>query len=84
MKTVPVLLNFDASEVIGTLQVDEAKLPPGHGYVFAIGYIVGNEDSDDKLYSVSLQTDEQYLAYLESDQKAETDRLIARARKERQ
>jgi hypothetical protein len=40
MKTVPVTIGFDRTQVIGEMTIDETKLPPGAGYRFALGYRV--------------------------------------------
>lgn len=75
MITIPVLLGFDSTQLIGTLTLDETKLPPGVGYVFSLGYSPTEFEGDPlrdfnvkkaDLMCVSLQSDEQYLAYLNS------------------
>lgn len=73
MITVPVLLEFDESKPIGYLTLDETKLPEKNtNYVFALGYLAETTKKitpveffgEYKLISVALQTDEQYLRYL--------------------
>lgn len=73
MITVPVLINFNQSECIGSLTLDETKLPTKDtNYVFSLGYLVESVEKitpveffgEYKLICVSLQTDEQYLQYL--------------------
>lgn len=75
MITIPVLIGFDSTQPIGALTLDETKLSPGVGYVFALGYSPTEFDGDPMrdfnikkadLMCVSVQSDEQYLAYLNS------------------
>lgn len=77
MITIPVLLNFDQQTPIGSLTLDETKLPiKNTNYVFALGYLANTVEKitpveffgEYKLISVALQTDEQYLKYLTQKQ----------------
>lgn len=78
MRTIQVVQEFDSSNAIGTMVIDETKLPPGDGYVFALAYLVKKSHVEDgkpvvdemELYQVSLMSDERYLAYLKSVGKA--------------
>ena len=77
MKTIPVVVGFNTDKQIGYLTIDETKLPAGPNYVFALGYKINTVDYDAKndkfrvleceLIQVSLQTDSQYLEYLNSE-----------------
>ena len=73
MITVPVLIDFDETKCIGSLVLDETKLPiKNTNYVFSLGYLAETVEKftpveffgEYKLICVSLQTDEQYLRYL--------------------
>ena len=69
MKKIPVLINFDQSRQIGTLEIDETQLPEYSDYVFAIGYLadqisLDRRDKVAELVEVSLLTDTQYISYL--------------------
>lgn len=75
MITIPVLLNFDSNEIIGSMTLDEKKLPEKHtNYVFSLGYLAETTEKitpveffgEYKLVSVALQTDEQYMQYLKN------------------
>lgn len=66
MKQIPVLIGFDSSKPIGFLTIDESELPPGVGYVFALGYMIEQlteEKVEAEVVCVSLLTDEQYYQY---------------------
>lgn len=73
MIDVPVLIGFDQTKCIGTLHIDETKLPIMADYVFAISYRVDQAgpkhqfDTIKELVAVSLQSDEEYFAYLKSN-----------------
>lgn len=77
MRTIPVLMNFDQQQPIGTMTIDETRLPPGMGYVFSLGARALDTEivngavrvTRAELLCVSLQTDEQYLACLEREQR---------------
>lgn len=62
MIKVPVLRKFNFDDIIGTLEIDETQLPANFNFVFSLGYSV----TEHELYCVSLMTDEEYLAYLNS------------------
>lgn len=58
MKTIPVLINFDYTKQIGTMTIDETRLPKNTGFHFAIGYKTGTPDAngadeDYELFAVS-------------------------------
>ena len=70
MKTIPCTVFFDKTRSpIGTLSIDERKLPKGADYVFAIGGIVkekvGNKITKFELLEISLVPDRNYKKYLE-------------------
>lgn len=73
MITVPVLLEFDEGQEIGTMQLDETKLPQRPNYVFAIGFHMATPH---RLMCVSLVNDKKYLEYLDSDQNKQLQELI--------
>lgn len=63
MITVPVVLNFDSTQPIGNLTVDEKKMPgPLNECVFAVGYLADGKQPE--LICVSATTDARYLEYL--------------------
>jgi hypothetical protein len=79
MITIPVLVGFDRDNCIGTLTLDETKLPEEHtNYVFSLGYMAETAEKVTpveffgkyELIAVSLQTDKQYLAYLTQKQRS--------------
>ena len=65
MLEVPVVLDFDYTNVIGTLSIDADKLPITPNFVFSIGY-QKYQDLGYVLKCASLMSDESYLKYLES------------------
>ena len=71
MIEVPILLNFDPRQQIGTLVVDPAKLPPGANWTMALGgkVLEKNEGGITKfeLMSLSPVLDENYQQYLTSE-----------------
>lgn len=73
MITVPVLIGFDQTRQIGTLNIDEKYLPEYSNYVFSIGYRANKLDLSpnridkvEALLEVSLLTDDQYIGFLRS------------------
>lgn len=75
MVTVPVIVNFDHSKVIGELRVRRDALPPAPNYCFAISYRVegwaaaktpgmGVDITQHELMAVSIQSDESYAKFL--------------------
>jgi hypothetical protein len=67
MKTLRVTIDFDQNRTIGTLDIDETKLPKGDTYCFAIGGRKHDPQYGDfELMEISLVTDENYLKYLKS------------------
>ena len=77
MITVPVLIGFDNTKQIGVMTLDEKALPSEHAnYVFSLGYLAESVETitpvkffgEYKLMCVSLQTDEEYLGYLQQEQ----------------
>ena len=65
MKTIPVTVGFDRTQVIGEMTIDETKLPAGIGYHFALGYrayrIVDGVLSDFEILEVSLTDDSKFV-----------------------
>lgn len=75
MVTVPVIVNFDHSQVVGELRVRRDALPAAPNYCFAIGYRVEGWSASKapgapinvtqhELMSVSIQSDKQYAKFL--------------------
>lgn len=72
MITIPVTLGFDNSNIIGTMEVDETKLPPTTDYCFAIGYYCKGVDDkgkviDFELREISVVLDRSYRNYLDKE-----------------
>lgn len=65
MIKLPVVLNYDYEQVVGSLEIDEDVLPSSPNFVFSIGYKLGN-DLKTELTCVSLQYDKHYIEYLKS------------------
>jgi hypothetical protein len=65
VKTIPVTIGFDRTQVIGELTIDETKLPPGIGYHFALGYranrITDGVLRDFEILEVSLTDDSKFV-----------------------
>ena len=62
---VPVLEKFDQSKQIGELRILKSKLPPTADFVFSLGYVKSVDTFE--LLCVSMMSDGQYLAYMESN-----------------
>jgi len=64
MIKIPVLLGFDAQKMIGALEIDETRLPPGVGYHFSLGYralrVESGRITEAKLRCVSVTADENF------------------------
>lgn len=64
MIKVPVYLNFSSAECIGTLNIDETKLPLTPDFCFALGYRITDGDRRYELVEVSTVSDETYVKYV--------------------
>lgn len=73
MITIPVLVNFDSTKIVGTMTLDEGVLSEDNtNYVFSLGYMAECVDSITptkfngryELFCVSLLTAEQYLNFI--------------------
>ena len=58
---IPVTIGFDHTQVIGFLEIDEARLPPRPDFHFALGY-QALDGGGYKLLTVSLIADAQRAA----------------------
>lgn len=78
MVTVPVIVNFDHSQVVGELRVRRDALPAAPNYCFAISYRVEGwaaakapgmpvDITQHELMAVSIQSDEAYAKFLAKD-----------------
>jgi uncharacterized HAD superfamily protein len=69
MITLPVTVgfSFDEKDIIGSITLDETKLPALPEYCFSIGYrLTVNKDSTDyTLMNISLISDNDYIKYLQ-------------------
>lgn len=81
MKTIPVTVGFDGKrEPIGTMEIDETKLPAGCNYVFALGGMVNSgipgtpcaevKGDDFDLRQVAVVDDKDYLSFLRAREAA--------------
>ena len=65
MKTIPVTIGFDSAQTIGTMTIDETKLPPGANYHFALGYsaqrIADGVPTEVEVREVSLVDDSKFV-----------------------
>lgn len=67
MIKIPVMLNFEYTRQIGTLEVDETQLPPIPKFCFSIGYSLLDSDTGKyELVCVSPVMDELYKKYLDN------------------
>lgn len=68
MIRIPVLINFDATQPIGFMEVDETKLPNGTDFCFSIGYFVramkNDTVTDFDINCVSVVSDANYAKML--------------------
>ncbi len=60
MKTIPITVNFNNEQVIGTATIDLGKLPAAPNYVFSIGYF-DDGNGGHELLEISLVLDTQYI-----------------------
>lgn len=72
MITIPICLKFDYSNIIGSITIDETKLPSTPNFCFTIGYLVKNISFDGNITDYALNiasvtSDSDYLKYLESE-----------------
>lgn len=65
MIKLPVVLNYDYEQVVGSLEIDADVLPSSPNFVFSIGYKL-DKDLKTELTCVSLQYDKHYIEYLKS------------------
>jgi len=66
MITIPVTVgfNFNEKDIIGSITIDENRLPSSPEYVFSLGYKYTGK-AKYTLVCVSLTSDNEYLQYLQ-------------------
>jgi hypothetical protein len=78
MITIPILKEFNQEKQIGTLTIDESKLPIIPNYTFSLDYRITSSELNEnnevevtgyKLISVSIVDDDNFSKYLDSNPK---------------
>lgn len=66
---VPIYINHDMTEVIGTAKIEEDLLPPTPNFCFSLGYVgeewVEGKVTRYKLFEISVVDDQSYFKYLQ-------------------
>lgn len=67
MITLPVTVDFsfDEKDIIGSITLNESKLPALPEYSFSLGYKYRKEQDGYNLVCISLISDNKYLQYLQ-------------------